>query len=167
MREATGGMLAGTARQLWPHGPTLGSRNIAEARCRMKINVTPNTDQIRFYANSALLACKHLPPEAACEHVIGDMMALLGYLDAFSAGDGVVVVGVGKIECGIRLEVSRRDDQVFDLTDKYAESARNASDLSRKTQIPTFGAVEHVRAHGDGCSAELEVDFEPHSERAL
>jgi hypothetical protein len=56
----------------------------------MKISITPNPDQIRFYARSALHAWDLLP-ERARENVTADMTALLAYLDACENASGVVV----------------------------------------------------------------------------
>ena len=41
---------------------------------------------------------------------MADLTALLKYLDACDAGNGVVIVGIRKIERGVRLEVSRRNN---------------------------------------------------------
>jgi hypothetical protein len=130
----------------------------------MKINITPNPDQIRFYARSAMHAWDFQGLEAGRAQVIADMAALLRYLDACDGGDGVVVVGIAKIERGVRLEVSRRHNQIVDLTDEYA-GARNIADHSGDLQIPVRGDIENVRPHGDGGTSDPEVNLAALPER--
>jgi hypothetical protein len=93
-----------------------------------KINIAPNSDQIRWFAQSAIHAWD-LFPERARENVIADMTALLAYLDACDNGSGRVVLGIAKIERGIRLKISWGDLESVDLTDSYAED-RYASERS-------------------------------------
>jgi hypothetical protein len=93
------------------------------------------------------------------------MTALLRYLDACDSGDGVVVAGIGKIERGVRLEVSRRHKKVFDLTDRYMESAGDISDHSDEGEVAILGGVQDMRSHSDGRTAELEVDLAPLAQR--
>lgn len=126
----------------------------------MKINVTPNTDQIRFYANSALRACEKLSNDLALDNVVSDMRGLLQYLDACDSGDGVVIVGMRKIESGVRIEVSRRNQQVFDLTDRYSGDG-NIADGSGNFQHAVGIDIENVRPHGDWGAAEVEIDLAP------
>jgi hypothetical protein len=87
----------------------------------MKIDIRPNLDQMRFYANSAKHAFDYQSPENARASVIADMAALLRYLDICDRGAGVVVAGISQIDDGIRLERSRRYRQSLDLTHGYAE----------------------------------------------
>jgi hypothetical protein len=132
----------------------------------MKINITPNTDQIRFYAKSALNVWDVLPPDLARENVISSMTALLRYLDACDNGNGVVVVGIGKVERGVRLEVSRRYEKVFDLTDRYfgeAQIAHETGDLQR----PVAGDVEDMRLHSVAHAESVKVDLQPSGEGGL
>jgi hypothetical protein len=132
----------------------------------MKINIVPNTDQIRHYAKSALKVWDVLPPDLARQNVIADMEGLLAYLDACDRGDGVVIAGIRKIERGVRLEVSRTHNQIFDLTDRYIGQdviPNDAADVQR----PVSGDIHDVRAHGDGRAAELEVDLKPFGERGV
>jgi hypothetical protein len=124
----------------------------------MKINIAPNIDQIRFFAKSALHAWDVLPPDVARENIIADMTALLRYLDACDSGDGVVVVGISKIERGLRLEVSRRDHKVFDLTDRYAGDS-DIADHPGELQGAAPVDVQDMRSHGDSIAADPEVDL--------
>ncbi len=110
----------GASQQYFPCADASGADSSRISSHAMKINIAPNLDQIKFYAKSALHVWDVLPPDIARENVIADMKALLRYLDACDSGNGVVVVGIGQIERGIRLEVSRRDGQIVDLTDRYA-----------------------------------------------
>jgi hypothetical protein len=132
----------------------------------MKINVIPNIDQIRFYAKSAMLAVQVLPPDIARDNVETGMASLLAYLDACEKGDGVVVVGVVPIERGIRLEVSRRHDQIFDLTDRYFEETEG-SHIPSDLQRPIPADVENVGLHPVRGPEGSEIDFKPITERAL
>ena len=131
----------------------------------MKIDIRPNLDQIRFYANSALVALRYNSDEEARKFVQADMEALLRYLDALDAGNGVVVVGIAKLECGVRLEVSRTHDKVFDLIDRYPESAGDITNASGQPQTTVLDRVEDVRAHGNGIAAEPEIDLKAFVER--
>ena|SRR5205809_4113385 len=126
----------------------------------MKINITPNTDQIRFYAQSALNVWGALPEQLAKENVIADMTALLNYLDACENGSGRVVLGVSKIERGIRLKVSWADPQIVDLTDRYADD-RDAPARPVDHEVPALSDVQDVRSHGDGRPADLELNLAP------
>jgi hypothetical protein len=99
----------------------------------MKININTNPDQIRHYARSALLAFEFHTPVEAQKQVVADMNALLRYLDACDHGNGVVIVGIAEIERGVRLEISRRKNQIVDLTDGYAESAADISDATSES----------------------------------
>lgn len=87
----------------------------------MKISITPNPDQIRFFARGALQVWDVLPADLAWENVIANMKSLLRYLDACENGSGMVVLGISKLERGIRLKVSWADQEVVDLTDEYAD----------------------------------------------
>lgn len=124
----------------------------------MKIDIRPNLDQIRYYAESALNVWGVLPEDMARENVIADMRALLAYLDACENGSGRVVLGVAKIERGIRLKVSWADLKVLDLTDTYADE-RDASVCSSEHQPPILRDVENVRSHVGGRTADLEVNL--------
>ena len=123
----------------------------------MKIDITPNIDQIRFFAKSALHAWDLLPDRAR-ENVTADMTALLSYLDACENGSGRVVLGIAKIEDGIRLKVSWTDPQIFDLTDGYADD-RNASHCAGDHQVAILGDIEDVRPERDGITANTELDL--------
>jgi hypothetical protein len=129
----------------------------------MKISINPNPDQIRFYARSALHAWDLLP-EKARENVAADMTALLAYLDACENASGVVVVGAHKIERGIRLEVSWRNRQIVDLTDRYADD-RDVAHGAGDHQEAIFGDVKDVRPNRHGSAAECEVNLTPLDDR--
>jgi hypothetical protein len=124
----------------------------------MKINVTPNIDQIRNYAKSALNVWGVLPDDLAKTNVISAMKSLLRYLDAFDKGDGIVVVGITGIERGIRLEVSRGDRQVFDLTDRYFGEGQ-ISHVASYLQETACGNVEGMRPHSVVGAESTEVDL--------
>lgn len=81
----------------------------------MKINITPNLDQIAFFARSALHAFDFQSPENARATVVAEMTALLDYLAKLDDGVGVVVTRIGKIEGGIRLESSSGNRECLDL----------------------------------------------------
>jgi|SRR5277367_6552227 len=85
----------------------------------MKINISPNLDQIRFIAKSALHAWDYQDLEAGRDQVIADMEELLAYLDALNYGEGVVVASIAPVKAGVRLECSTREGDFFDLTDRY------------------------------------------------
>jgi hypothetical protein len=85
----------------------------------MKINITPNLEQIRAIALSAQNAWRFQSLEDGRNQVIADMKQLVAYLDALDNGIGVVVAGVSWIEKGIRIERSTRESDIFDLSDRY------------------------------------------------
>lgn len=81
----------------------------------MKINISPNLDQIRFFARSALHAFDFQSPENARATVIADMEALLEYLADLDDAVGVAVAAISKIKGGIALESFDGDKKIFDL----------------------------------------------------
>jgi hypothetical protein len=83
----------------------------------MKINISPNLDQIRFFARSALHAFDFQSPENARATVIADMQALLEYLATLDEGVGVAVAAISKVKGGIALKSFDGDEEIFDLRD--------------------------------------------------
>jgi hypothetical protein len=132
----------------------------------MKINIAPNTNQIRHYAESALRVWDVLPPDLARENVIAHMEALLHYLDVCDAGNGVIVAGIRKIERGVRLEVSHTRNQIFDLTDCYM-GENTTPDHAANAERPILGDIEDMRSHGDGNPGKPEIDLKSLSERGF
>lgn len=126
----------------------------------MKIDIRPNTEQIRTYARSALDVWDVLPPDLARENAIASMKALLRYLDACDNGGGRVVLGIRKIERGIRLEISGRDGQIVDLKDRYADDYA-VSHHPGDGQVAVLSDVEDMGPQGNGCAADLELDLTP------
>lgn len=123
----------------------------------MKIDIRPNLDQIRWFAKAALHAWD-VTPERARESVAADMTALLAYLDACDNSSGRVVLGVAKIERGIRLKINWTDQQAVDLTDQYADD-RDTPECSGDRQRTVLGDIQDVRAHIDERAVDRELDL--------
>ena len=126
----------------------------------MKINITPNLDQIRFIAESSLHAWDHQSLETGRDQVIADMAGLLEYLRAFDDSAGVVVVGVAAIEGGIRLERSTRDNDILDLVHGYiCENTSIGCDAAER-QRAVARIIEDVRAEADRNAEKLEFNLD-------
>jgi hypothetical protein len=104
----------------------------------MKINISPNLDQIHFIANAAIHAWDYQGLEAGRAQVIADMKALLAYLDALNDGEGVVVASVSPIKAGVRIERSTGEGDFFDLANRY---------IGQNVELDIDG-----RDRGDACS---------------
>lgn len=109
----------------------------------MKISITPNSDQIRAYAKSAMHAWDFNDARAAREQVIADMVALLSYLDACDNGKDLVIAGIRKIERGVRLEIAWAQHEILDLKDRYVGVDSGTKD-SGNGPNPTGVVVERV-----------------------
>lgn len=126
----------------------------------MKINITPNLDQIRFIAKSAMHAWDHQSLEDGRDQVVADMQELLAYLGAFDDSEGVVVASVARIKAGVRIERSTSDGDFFDLTDRFINQnislhvdqcdCEDGSSTMRK---------QGVRSSGSASSPDQENDF--------
>lgn len=70
----------------------------------MIVKLAAHSDQIRYWAQSALNAFKTLDQETAIEVASADLAALLAYLDR--TDDAVTVLGVVPVETRVRVEPS-------------------------------------------------------------
>ena len=126
----------------------------------MKIDITPNIDQIRFYATSALHAFDSVDLESGRHFVIADMRALLAYLDACDNGVGLAVFGIAKVEDGVRLEVSRCRGDVFEIGHVYA-TERTVAGEPCQSENSAGPLIERVgRKEGDHAPT-AETDLSP------
>jgi hypothetical protein len=126
----------------------------------MKIDIAPNLDQIRFFAESALHAFDFQSPEDARASVVADMLALLGYLEAFDDSMGIAVAGIRKIESGVRIEVSTREGETFDVGHSYALArlvTRQPSDLKMAQER----IVKHIGTQNHSDATEPERNLSP------
>jgi len=85
------------------------------------------------------------------------MEALLSYLDALDDGVGIAVAGVSKIEGGIGLKISRRDDEILDLSHSYVD--RNVAVHPRDGKGTIGRVVEDMgpNNHVEATVAELDL----------
>lgn len=73
----------------------------------MLVRLLPSSDQVRWYAQTALNGFDTLDLIDAVENAKNDLQAILAYLDALDrANDAVLVPGIKSIESGVRLELA-------------------------------------------------------------
>jgi len=124
----------------------------------MKIDVRPNLDQIRFFAEAALHAWDFQDLETGRAQVIADMTALLDYLTKLDDGDGVAVARIIKIESGLRLEEIPGSGQILDLRDRYMEREASIAETSDGEAV-SDGLVNDIRTNRDREPSHREFDL--------
>jgi hypothetical protein len=120
----------------------------------MRIDIRPNLDQIRFFANSAMHAFDFQSPENARADVIADMEALLEYLAAFDDGNGIAVSSIAKIEGGITLKAFDRQGDILHL--RHGEARANVASHPGNRNRAIGTGIEDIG---------LKVDAQPADER--
>ena len=115
----------------------------------MQINIVPNLDQIRYFAQSAKHAFDFQSIEAGRDAVIADMTALLAYLDILDNSQGIVVKRIIPIKGGIRLERSSRENDILDLGHGYSDDASDGFAHPGNRDCACPGQIKSVRPKND------------------